>query len=521
MNPLLTLGARQLADGIARGDLGALEVLDTHIQQLDTVDERLNAVTARRFDAARAEARALDRRRARGEPLPPLAGVPLTIKDSIDLAGTASTFGLPWRRHELATTDDPHVARLRAAGAIPFAKSNVAQLLLYLESDNPLFGRTLHPLAADRSPGGSSGGEAALIAAHASPLGLGSDIGGSIRVPAHHCGIAGFKPTAGRCPDLGRFSVPLGLMGIASQLGPLARRVEDLTLALRLMQAGPATGVPSLSDPAEVDPGRLRIGWFDHDGLFPVAPAVRRAVREAAAALQRAGATVVPAPDLPWDALLGLAFELMTADGGNGMKALLRGGPRHPSLGMLLTLAGLPTPLRAGLRGALKAAGQPTLALFLDHCGFTRVRDHWPRVERLAALRQQALALLDDAGLDLLLGPPFALPALRHGSTRDLGLAGSYSIAVNALGWPAGSLPWSRVRPGEESDRQPGRDLVFKLAARIEQGSAGLPVGVQLIGRPWQDAVVLAAMQALQTQRDHAPAIQSAASPSMRETAQA
>lgn len=513
MNPLLHLGARQMAQGIARGDFGALELLEAHIQQLEAVNTRLNAVTARRFDAARAEARAIDQRRARGEALPPLAGVPISVKDSVDLTGTASTFGLPWRRDELAPTDDPHVARLRAAGAIPFAKSNVAQLLLYIESDNPLFGRTLNPFDAERTPGGSSGGEAALIASHASPLGLGSDIGGSIRVPAHFCGVAGFKPTQGRCPDLGRYSVPLGQTGIPSQLGPLARRVEDLHLALSLMQAGPGQGVPALLSPTSEDVSRLRIGWFDDDGLFPAAPAIRRAVREAAQTLAAAGASVVPAPALPWGELYGLAFELMSADGGAGLRAALRSDARHPSVQTLLLLSSLPPPLRALLRGLLKGLGQPTLAHFLDHSGFTQVRQHWPRLERLADLRRRCDALLEAAGVDMLLGPPCSLPAVRHGASRDLGVAGSYAMAVNVLGWPAGCLPWTQVRPDEESDRRPGSDLAFKLAAKTEAGSAGLPVGVQLIGRPWQDHRVLAAMQALQDQ--------SAASPSMRAVAQA
>jgi fatty acid amide hydrolase len=493
--------ATELAQHIASGELSALEVTEAHIARLEEAHTRLNAITARRYDAARREAREVDARRARGEALPPLAGVPITVKDSIDVAGLPSTFGLTWRKDLAAEADNEHIARLRAQGAVVLAKSNVAQLLIYLESDNPLHGRTLHPATPERTPGGSSGGEAALIGAGASALGIATDIGGSIRVPAHFCGIAGFKPTTGRCNDSGRYSVPLGQLAIRSQIGPLARTVADLELALRHMQAGPQQGVPALGDPRSVDLSHLRIGWLDDDGLFPASPAIRRAVREAAAALSAAGAQVVPCPQPAWPALFGLAFALFTGDAGQQTRSHLQGGPMHPSVRSLLLLAGLPSLPRAVLRSLLQLAGQPSLAAMLKLVGATRVRDHWPRVQALADLQQLCVAQLDTADggpIDILLAPPCSLPAFTHGASRDLGLAGSYSIAINALGWPAGTVPWTTVRTGEESDRPTSRDLVQSLARRVEQGSAGLPVGVQVIGRPWRDHEALAVMSVLE-----------------------
>lgn len=501
MNDLINQGATAIARAIAAGDASAIEVTEAFIARLEASDARLHAITARRYDAARREARAVDARRSRGEALPALAGVPITVKDSIDVAGLASSFGLPWRRDLLADADDAHIARLRAHGAIPLAKSNVAQLLIYVESDNPLHGRTLHPERADRSPGGSSGGEGALIGAGASVLGVGTDIGGSIRLPAHFCGITGFKPTAGRCDDPGRYSVPQGQLAIRSQLGPLARRVADLTLALRHMQAGPELGVPALPDPAGVDLSRLRIGWCDDDGAFPAAPALRRAVREAARALADAGAQVVPFKTLPWAELFGLAFQVMTGDGGKGMRAELRGAKAHPSAGTLLMLAGLPAWPRSVLKTLLGAFGQPMMAGFLDQLGFTSTHAHWQRVAALLDLRRRSEALLDRAEggpIDVLLAPPCSLPAFTHGASRDLGVAGAYTIAMNALGWPAGVVPWTRVGAGEESDRPATRDRVFSLARSVEQGSAGLPVGVQVISRPWRDHQALAVMGALE-----------------------
>jgi fatty acid amide hydrolase len=215
---------------IARGDISSVEAVEAHIERIERVNPRLNAVVVKRYDAARTEAREADERRARGEALGPLHGVPLTIKESLDLVDTPSTFGLPLRANVLARQDDFYVARMRKAGAIILGKTNVAQLLYYIESDNPLYGRTNNPWNLERSPGGSSGGQAAIIAAGGSPMGLATDIGGSIRVPATFCGIAGLKPTAGRTPDAGRFSEPLGERAIVSQVGVTTLRRVKHTL---------------------------------------------------------------------------------------------------------------------------------------------------------------------------------------------------------------------------------------------------------------------------------------------------
>jgi fatty acid amide hydrolase len=181
---LQDLSAREIAARIAARELSSAEVVEHFVARLKTVNGKLNAVTADLSESARKAAEGVDQALARGEKLGPLAGLPVTIKECFDLAGTASTFGLPSRRGEIESQDDPYVAAWRAAGAIPMAKTNVPQLMSYTETDNPLFGQTNNPWDLERSCGGSSGGEAAVIAAGASPLGLGNDIGGSLRVPA-------------------------------------------------------------------------------------------------------------------------------------------------------------------------------------------------------------------------------------------------------------------------------------------------------------------------------------------------
>src|ERR1700736_210731 len=222
--------AGELARRIADGSLTAAEAVEAHIVRIERVNPALNAVVVKRYDEARAEARDAARRRAAGEPLGAMHGVPVTVKECLDFAGLPSTFGLASRARHAAEADDPYVARMRAAGAIVLAKTNVAQMLLAVESSNPVYGRTNNPWNLDRSPGGSSGGEGAVVATGGSPLGLGTDIGGSVRIPAAFCGIAALKPTQGRTPDQGRCSVPIGERAIVSQVGVLGRTVADVAL---------------------------------------------------------------------------------------------------------------------------------------------------------------------------------------------------------------------------------------------------------------------------------------------------
>src|SRR5580700_3588023 len=204
MSELWTNSATGLAGLIARREISSVEAVSAHIARIEAVDGMLNAVVVRRFDEALAEAKAADELQARGEPLGLLHGVPVTIKECFDVTGTASTFGLTTRANDRATADDPYVARWRAAGAVVLAKTNLSQLMIFIESDNPLYGRTNNPWDIGRSCGGSSGGEGAIIAAGGSPLGLGSDIGGSLRNPAAFNGIVSMKPTTGRLNDTTR-----------------------------------------------------------------------------------------------------------------------------------------------------------------------------------------------------------------------------------------------------------------------------------------------------------------------------
>lgn len=495
---LIALSAIEMASAIARGEVSSAEMVEAHIERIERVNPALNAVVVKRYDEARAEAGRADGARLRGESLGALHGVPITVKECLDVAGTASTFGLPWRAKILADHDDHYVRQLRTAGAIVLGKTNVAQCLLYYESDNPLYGRTNNPWNLDRTCGGSSGGEGAIIAARGSALGLGTDLGGSVRVPAAFCGIAGIKPTNGRAPDPGRYSVAIGQRAVVSQVGVLARRVADVAIGLETINGANIEPALALADYRRVDVSRLRVASYAHDGTLAVAPAVARAVREAANVLLQCGADVLEWSPPAVPEAVHLYFALVSGDGARGLKHALRGERPDPRLKTLTLLAGLPGPARRLARGILNRLGQPTLGSFLSHFGFGKVSEHWTLVEAQMDYQTRFAASLESNGIDVLLCPPCALPAFTHGASHDLGVAGGYGALWNLLGYPTGVVPVSRVRAGEEVGRKPSRDLVEKAALRVEEGSAGLPVGVQVVARPWREHLVLAAMQAIE-----------------------
>jgi fatty acid amide hydrolase len=502
---LIGLSASEMARQIAAGSLSSAELVAAHVRRIEAVNPALNAVVVRRFEEALAEAVAADQARARGEPLGPLHGVPVTIKECFHVAGTPATEGVSRYAGEIHSADNPLVRRLRRAGAIVLGKTNVPQLMLMHETDNPLYGRTQNPWDLERTPGGSSGGEAAIIAAGGSPLGLGNDLGGSIRVPAHACGICGIKPTTLRLTNALVRDNLHGMEAIRSQSGPLARTVQDLALTLAILN-GPVPGewdadvAPvALGDPAAVRVGKLRIGMWTDDGYFSASPAVRRAVHEAADALGHSGAEVEPfhPPDI--GRAVELFFGCTSADGAADAKRILGDSPRDWRMRKLIVLCGLPALVRLGLAGLLRIMGQRRTAQLLALIGARSADRYWQLSAARAAYAESFFNAWRAARLDAVICPPYPLPAIRHGGAEHLTLVASYSYWANVLGVPAGVVPVTRVRTGEETDRTVGRDIVDRAAQAVELGSAGLPIGVQVAALPWREDVVLAVMSALES----------------------
>lgn len=497
--------AVELATMIARREITATQAVEAHIARIEEVNSSLNAVIWKRYDAAREEARQADAVLEHGDQVGPLHGVPITVKEAFALAGSPATYGVQSRATRVDTEDDIYVSRLRGAGAIILGKTNVSQLLLYIESDNPVYGKTSNPWNLERTPGGSSGGQAAIIAAGGSPLGLASDIGGSIRVPAAFCGLAGLKPTAGRIPDKTYFGVPRGEQAIVSQAGILARSVEDVELGTLILsgraQSDGETAARPLGDPATVEISGLRVAYYTDDGTFAVAPGVQRAVNEAAGVLAGRGAQVVLWRPPAVSAAVDIYFGILSADGAAGARKMLAGSPVDPRIGQLVRLAGMPRPALATLRRLLGLFGQQKAAAMLGNFGYRDTFHYWKLVEAQDAYQRQfELALDSEEGgpFDLIVCPAAALPAFPHGASKDLVIAGGYAVLYNVLGYPAGVVPVTRVQPDEESRRNRSRDGMERAARLAEQGSAGLPIGVQIVARPWCEHVALAAMRAIE-----------------------
>ena len=275
-----------------------MELAEAHLAKIDRLNPKLNAFVQIDPERVRREAREAESAIAGAGDLGPLHGVPISVKSSIDVAGMRIESGTRLRAGTVAANDAPLVQRLRRAGAIILGVTNTPELLMAWETDNLLYGRSNSPWDFERTPGGSSGGEAAAIAAGMSAAGVGSDGGGSIRVPAHFCGICGLKPTPGRIPSTRHFPASGGPFALLGVVGPMARTVEDLKVLFEVMQ-GPDDGdtcaapVP-VTWPADHELAQRKIGYFEDDGRTPVAPEIRRAVRSAADALARAGFHVEP-----------------------------------------------------------------------------------------------------------------------------------------------------------------------------------------------------------------------------------
>lgn len=318
MSALWQLPAQDLARHIAHKEVSCVEVIDAHLHRIHDINPQVNAIVKVLHDEAREAARAADKLVASGAPLGPLHGVPFTVKENIDMAGQPTTWGVVPLAHAVAPFDAPVVERMRAAGAIPIGRTNLPDMALRVHTDSSLHGLTLNPWHPARTAGGSSGGEAVALATGMSALGLGNDIGGSLRSPASACGIASIRPSTGRVPDAGL--IPMEDRLLAVQLmnvqGPMARTVGDVRATLRvLMGAHPrdplAIDVP-FSGPSASKPIRVAVLASPPGG--PTDPAIQQAVRRSADALANAGYDVVEASPPRYEEAAACWAQLLLGD---------------------------------------------------------------------------------------------------------------------------------------------------------------------------------------------------------------
>ncbi len=462
MSDLTFLSASEIAGQIRTRKVSPVEVIEAHLARVEKLNPKINAFVQLDDRGALAQARQAEAAVMQDQNLGPLHGVPISIKSSIDVAGMRCEAGTKLRAGHVANADAPLVTRLRNAGAIILGVTNTPELLMAWETDNLLYGRTNNPWDLSRTAGGSSGGEAAAIASGCSAGGVGSDGGGSIRVPAHFCGICGLKPTPGRIPATGHYPQSVGPFALLGVVGPMARTIADLKLLFEVMQ-GPDIGDPSATPvpvrwPSSVELQKIRIGYFEDDGRIPVTPETRLAVRQAAEALRNAGFEVQPFRPENLEKIRQLWWKFFGIAGGMLLGPMTRGHEAELS------------PILKEFNGWVTAEEPHTAQTLLD-C--------W--IER-DLLRMQIFEAMEK--FPVLLCPVASIPAFRHGErswqvenqTVQYLDAWSYCEWFNLLGMPGAVVP-------------------------VTRSPEDLPIGVQVVARPWEEESVLAILQVIEQAR--------------------
>ncbi len=447
--PVTQQSAAQLLALLRTRKISALELSDEYIRQIERLNPRINALVDFDPERVRQQARTVDS--ARGTPSP-LAGLPVTVKSSISTAGYRCEVGSLVNRGNVPTKDATVVARLRAAGAVILGTTNCPEYLMAYVTDNLLHGRTANPWNLDYTPGGSSGGESAAIAAGMSAGGLGSDSGGSVRVPAHFTGICSLKPTPGRIPGFGHMPPCIGPFSFLGAIGPMARTIGDVTLLFQALSGqdavDPASPPVPVRTPSLDEVKRLPVGYFEDDGLVPVTPETRHAIHAAAQALRDAGFDVRPFRPKGLEPARKLWELFFLRCGAMFEEPLVRGHEDQLS------------PVFRDFLARAHAAGPLTAE---------EVLTAWAEAD---IIRNKLLAQMQE--FPLLLCPVASVPAFRHdergwiidGKPVEYLDAMRYSQWFNLLAAPAAVVP-------------------------VGRSPEGLPIGVQLVGRPFDDEAVL------------------------------
>jgi amidase len=451
MNDLVLQPAVRQLELLRSDAISVIELAEAHIQQIERLNPQLNVFAD--LDAERVRERARKHDEWRGtRSRRPLFGLPVTVKSSIATRGFKCEIGSLLHEGDVPREDSVVVTRLRAAGALILGTTNCPEFLMAYETANLLHGRTNNPWDFERTPGGSSGGESAAIAAGLSSAGLGSDSGGSVRVPAHFTGICSLKPTPGRIPGRGHLPPCVGPFSTLGAIGPMARTMADVTLLFRVLSGqdphDPVSPPVALREPSLEELRANAIGYFEDDGLAPVTPETRAAVRDATTALRDAGFRVVPFRPRTLELLRKLWWKFFVQCGAMFYEPEIHGRERQlsPIFSEFLSFSAAMPPLTA-----------------------IELLNAWAELD---LLRSKTLEAMSE--YPVLLCPVASIPAFRHGErawtvegrTVEYLDAMRYTQWFNTLAAPAAVVP-------------------------VGRSPEGLPIGVQVVARPFHDETAL------------------------------
>ncbi|XP_066479884.1 vitamin D3 hydroxylase-associated protein-like [Tiliqua scincoides] len=433
-----------------------------------------------------------------------LYGVPISIKDSIDCKGHDSTLGLVKRLNKPAAADAVVVQVLKQQGAVPFVKTNVSQTLLNFDCSNLIFGQTVHPLDHTKSPGGSSGGDAALVKSGGSILGIGTDVGGSIRIPAAFCGICGFKTTGNRLSKKGIIPSIRGQKSAIAGAGPMARDVDSLALCLRallcedMFQLDPTVPPIPFNEQVFTSSQSLRIGYYTSDTFLEPSPSMGRAVLETKQLLEKAGHTLVPFKPIRMEHFMFNIFSRgMFADGGATFLESFKGESEDPKIKEMVMLTRIPDCLKSVLSWIIGPIS-PRLSKGLKNIRNRSVKELWELHTEIEEYRQEFIAEWKKLDLDVLLCPTLG-PAFTIGFPGKVSVASCYTMLYNYLDFPAGVVPVTTVTKEDEEDLKSLKgyygDMWDRNFAKAVEKGVGLPVAVQCVALPWQDELCLRFMK--------------------------
>ncbi|CAI5639646.1 unnamed protein product [Oreochromis niloticus] len=488
---ILALSLSELTKQLKEGSLTPEDVFYSYMEKTLAVNKKLNCCTEILLES-------LDQLKTVGSNKDGLLyGVPVSIKENVAFKDHDCSCGVIINLDQPVEKDSVLVQVLKKQGAIPFVKTNLPQALLSYDCSNPIYGQTVNPHNPQKTSGGSSGGEGALIGGGGSLLGIGTDIGGSIRIPASFCGICGFKPTAGRLSLQGVRPIYRGQKTVSSSAGPMARDVDSLALCMQALLCDHMFSldptVPPLPFNMEIyrSSRPLRIGYLENDGYTQPSPSMARGVREVKALLEEAGHTFVPYCPLKMNEIVpDLWLRGLLADGTTSLLQKLKGGPVDPCLKPQVFEYRLPKWLKKIISFLLKPVSPRTSARISALCGVGSVPELWKQHAAVEDYIHETIAHWRSCKIDVLLCPVIgpAYNFLYCGKTSD---NTNYTFLYNLLNFPAGVVTVSTVTAEDEEEFEHYPNKFNKVFKEAVAGGEGLPVAVQCVALPWQDELCL------------------------------